>query len=213
MLSGNRGVLGSRQYICLYPGWPITTKNIKHICWWLPGFPQDQAMHTGGATGGRTTGLLIRRGGNTYIARALLTSRLQAGKLPRCLLDALSSTQQLVLRDQHRVVGVDPVGTFQKLGSLCKHCYTLSNLPRHCGQVLLGLHGRLVQHMHHQLQQLPVLDSHIVSCLHGLLAKFSGVRAIGRGLGRRGVLLMLFTQLSRAGVTLALLPTIANGHI
>ena len=127
------------------------------------------------------------RGVNTYIARALLTSRLQAGKLPRCLLDALSSTQQLVLRDQHRVVGVDPVGTFQKLGSLCKHCYTLSNLPRHCGQVLLGLHGRLVQHVHHQLQQLPVLDSHIVSCLHGLLAKFSGVRAIGRGLGSRGV--------------------------
>merc|ERR1719341_1023123 len=33
----------------------------------------------------------------------LLAPRFQAGELPGCLLDALSSTQQLVLRDQHRV--------------------------------------------------------------------------------------------------------------
>ena len=45
---------------------------------------------------------------DSYLSLDLLPG-LEAGQLAGRLVDALSGAQQLVLRDQHRVVGVNPV--------------------------------------------------------------------------------------------------------
>lgn len=108
--------------------------------------------------------------------------RFQRGEFLGGLLNGLGRAEQLVLRDQHRVVGVHPVLALQHLGGLREDGDALRDLARDVGEVVLGLGGGLVEDVHHELQQLPELHRHVVPRLQRLLPQLVCLRSVGRGL-------------------------------